>query len=140
MEAPADEVLFDLYKPGYMRISSFGMTSKNDYVITLLPPFRISGTVTSSDANRPVNNFKITQGIYRENFDQILWQKYGSSAFTNNRYELAVTEPYELRLKVQADGFEPAQSPIFSPEQGVAEYDFVLTPIKADFYDTVETQ
>ncbi len=34
-DAPADEVLFDLYKPGYMRINNFGMTSENDYVITL---------------------------------------------------------------------------------------------------------
>jgi hypothetical protein len=35
--APADEVLFEFYKPGYMRVSKFGMTSENDYVITLLP-------------------------------------------------------------------------------------------------------
>jgi hypothetical protein len=35
-ESPADEVLFDLYKPGYIRINNFGMTSENDYVITLL--------------------------------------------------------------------------------------------------------
>jgi hypothetical protein len=36
-DAPADEVLFELYKPGYMRVSKFGMTNENDYVITLLP-------------------------------------------------------------------------------------------------------
>lgn len=36
-DAPADEVLFELYKPGYMRVSKFGMTSENDYVIALLP-------------------------------------------------------------------------------------------------------
>jgi len=35
-EAPADEVLFELYKPSYIRINNFGMTSENDYVITLL--------------------------------------------------------------------------------------------------------
>jgi len=34
-DAPADEVLFDFYKPGYMKISNFGMRSENDYVITL---------------------------------------------------------------------------------------------------------
>lgn len=34
-DAPADEVLFDLYKPGYSRLSNFEMTSENDYVITL---------------------------------------------------------------------------------------------------------
>jgi hypothetical protein len=123
-----------------MRIGNFGMTSKNDYVITLLPPFRISGTVTSSDPNRPVNNFKIAQGIYRNDSNQILWQEFVSSVFSDNRYELTVTEPYELRLKVEADGFEPAQSPIFSPEQGAAECDFVLTPVKTNLYDTVETQ
>jgi RNA polymerase sigma-70 factor (ECF subfamily) len=139
-EAPADEVLFSLYKPGYMHISSFGMTSKSDYVITLLPPFRISGAVTSSDPNRAVGIFEITQGIYRDSAGQILWQKYGSAAFSNSRYELTITEPNELQLKVQADGFEGAESPIFSPEQGAAEYDFVLTPMKADHNDTIKTQ
>ncbi|MGA2915234.1 MAG: sigma-70 family RNA polymerase sigma factor [Sedimentisphaerales bacterium] len=34
-DAPADEVLFDFYKPGFKPISNFGMKSKNDYVITL---------------------------------------------------------------------------------------------------------
>ena len=139
-DAPAGEVLFELYRPGYMRITNFGMTSENDYIITLLPPFRISGTVTSSAPNRPVDIFRITQGIWRNDSNQILWQEEGSSAFSNNRYELIVTEPYELRLRVEADGFEPVQSPIFSPEQGAAEYDFVLTPIKSEPYNAVKTQ
>jgi len=67
-DAPADEVLFELYKPGYMRVSKFGMTSENDYVITLLP------------------------------------------------------------LKAGTDGFEAAQSPVFSPERSAAEYNSVSAP------------
>jgi hypothetical protein len=67
-DAPADEVLFELYKQGYMRVSKFGMTSENDYVITLLP------------------------------------------------------------LKAGTDGFEAAESPVFSPERGTAEYNSVPAP------------
>jgi len=67
-DAPADEVLFELYKQGYMRVSKFSMTSENDYVITLLP------------------------------------------------------------LKAGTDGFEAAESPVFSPERGTAEYNSAPAP------------
>lgn len=130
-DAPDDEVLFNLSKPGYMSASNFAMTSQNDYVITLQPAFKISGTVTSSDPCRPVGIFKITQGYYRDSSAQISWQDYNASTFSDNRYELIITEPFEIRLKAQAKGFMPAESPTLGPEQGTVTYDFVLEPIKA---------
>ena len=137
-DAPAGEVLFSLSRSGYMSVRNFSMKSENDYVIMLQPPFKITGTVVSSDPNHPVNIFKIITGFYRGDSDKISWQEYNTSTFSSNRYELIITEPFDFRLKVQADDFVPAESPDFSPQQNTANYDFILEPINANLYDNVE--
>ncbi|MBU2458135.1 MAG: carboxypeptidase regulatory-like domain-containing protein [Planctomycetes bacterium] len=130
LDAPEDEVLFDIQKNGYMSVRKFAMKSEDDdYVITLLLPFVINGNVTSSEADKPVETFKITPGYYFDNVN-ISWQESISSTFSGNTYELTITEPIDFQLKLQADGFEPAESPIFSPDQDIFSYDFVLDPIK----------
>jgi RNA polymerase sigma factor (sigma-70 family) len=129
-DAPAGEILFNMSKPGYLRIRDFGMKSENDYVTTLLPLFEISGDVLSSDPNRPVGIFKITIRYYQQGSTQISSEQTNQTMFSGNRYELTITEPLDFQLLLQADGFEPAQSPVFSTEQNVAEYDFVLTPLE----------
>jgi hypothetical protein len=140
-DAPADEVLFNLSKPGYLSIRDFGMKSRNDYVTTLLPPFRISGNVLSSDPNQPIGIFKITLGYYRDNSARILWEETNPYMFSDNRYKMTITKPFDLQLRVQADSFEPVESPIFSPEQGTVKFDFVLAPkntaITGVFYTSV---
>jgi hypothetical protein len=130
VDAPADEVLFDLSKPGYLSIRDFSMKSQNDYVITILPPFGISGSVLSSDPNRPVRIFKITISYYQKDSTRISNRETRTTVFSGNKYELYITEPFDFQLGLQADGFEPAESSIFSPEQDLAEYDFVLIPQK----------
>jgi len=129
-DAPEDEVLFNMSKPGYLSIRDFGMKSENDYVITLLPPFEISGDVLSSDPNQPIGIFKITISYYEEDSTRISSEETNQTMFSGNRYELVITEPLDFQLLLQAGGFEPAQSPIFSTEQNVAEYDFVLAPLE----------
>ena len=137
-DAPADEVFFSLSRPGYMGVRNFSMKSENDYVIMLQPPFKIAGTVISSDSDHPVSIFKIVTGFYRGDSDKISWQEYNASTFSGNRYELIITEPFDFRLRVQADGFVPAESPDFSPQQDSANYDFILEPIKTNLHDKVE--
>jgi hypothetical protein len=127
--APAEEVLFDIQKNGYASIHNFAMKSGSDYVITLLSASLISGSVTSRDPNKPVKTFKITPGYYSDNVN-ISWQDSGSSTFSDNKYELTITEPLDFQLKAQADGFEPAESPVFLHSQENPRYDFVLDPIK----------
>ncbi len=129
-DAPADEVSFDIHKSGYMSIRNFAMKSESDYTITLLPPFRISGSVTCSEPNRPIETFIITLGYYFDK-DKIDWQDANSIIFSGKKYELAVTEPLDFQLKIQTTGFQPAQSPVLNSEQNLTKYDFILKPIKA---------
>ncbi len=130
LDAPEDEVLFDIQAEGYMSVQKFPMKSRDDdYVITLSLPSTIGGSVTSSESDIPVESFKITVGYY---FDEanVSWQESNSSTFAELNYQLIITEPVDFQLKVEADGFEPAESPVFYHEQDIFYYDFVLEPIK----------
>lgn len=130
LDAPEDEVLFDIQKDDYMSARKFAMKSGgDDYTITLLLPFVISGSVTSNDAGKPIESFKITIGYYFDDTN-ISWQDSSTSTFSDNNYELTITELIDFQLKVQADGFEPAESPIFGSDQNSISYSFVLSPIK----------
>ncbi|MDP2933494.1 MAG: carboxypeptidase regulatory-like domain-containing protein, partial [bacterium] len=127
-DAPADEASFDIRKSGYMSVRNFAMKSGSDYTIRLLPPFRIGGSVTSSLPNLPVGTFKIEIGYY--NNANLSWQDANSQTISSNSYELIITEPLDFQLKAQADGFKPAESPVFTPDQNAAKYDFVLNPLQ----------
>jgi hypothetical protein len=134
--APDDEVIFAFSKQGYLSVRNFEMKSENDYVITLLPSFKIAGAVKSADPNKPVKIFKVIRGIYQGDAADVLWQDYMPLTFSGGKYQLAISEPGELELKVQAEGFIPAESPIFNPEEGEADYDFVLEPMEMNISDT----
>jgi hypothetical protein len=130
--APDDEVIFAFSKQDYLSVRNFEMKSENDYVITLLPSFKIAGTVKSTVSNKPVEIFRIIRGVYQGDAADILWQDYMPLIFSGGKYQLTISEPGELRLKVQADGFVSAESPIFNPEEGEANYDFVLKPMEVN--------
>ncbi|MDD5135298.1 MAG: hypothetical protein PHP01_07800 [Phycisphaerae bacterium] len=134
--APDDEVIFSFSKQDYLSVPAFAMKSENDYVITLLPSFKIAGTVKSADTNEPVKIFKLVRGIYQGEATDVLWQDYMPLTFSDGKYQFVISEPGELKLKVQADGFAPAQSPIFNPEEGEANYDFLLEPAKMNISNT----
>jgi RNA polymerase sigma factor (sigma-70 family) len=126
--APADDVSFDIQKNNYMSVRNYSMKSGSDYVITLRPAFKFSGIVTSEAPDRPVKTFKITTGFYYTGTN-ISWQQTGTS-FSNEKFELMITEPLDFQLRAQADGFESADSPVFNPSQNAAEYNFILVPTK----------
>jgi hypothetical protein len=126
--APADEASFDIQKNDYMSIRNYVMKSGSDYVITLRQAFKFSGIVTSEVPDKPVKTFKITIGFYYTGTN-ISWQQTGTS-FSNEKFELMITEPLDFQLRAQADGFESVDSPVFNPSQNAAEYNFILVPIK----------
>ena len=127
-DAPADEVSFEIKKDGYMSARNFVVKSDSNNVVTLKPAIKISGTVTSSNVDKPVEVFKITVGYYYTNTN-ISWQST-STPFSSNKYELMITEPLDFQLRVQANGFETVESPVLNPNQNNTEYNFILVPIK----------
>lgn len=125
--APPDEVLFDIVNKGFMSVRDYAMHSGIVHKILLLKAFRIRGKIYSSEPTEPVESFIATIGYYFEK-DKITWQDANSVIFSGYEYEMNITEPVDFKLKIQSDGFEMAESPVFSSEQNLTEYDFVLKP------------
>jgi peroxiredoxin len=127
-EAPADEVLFDLVKEGYMSVRHIPMSCEIDeYVIVMYPPLRVSGTVVDADSNEPIKNFRVVQGIKWEGGEQVHWQQRGAIESTNGRYEQTFTYPYDGHLiRVEAEGYMPGISRVFYSDEGDVVFDFAL--------------
>jgi len=127
-DAPKEEVLFSISASGYMRVNWLALwPSEDEHVIIMNRPLRISGRVLDVDSNEPVNNFSLIPGIEREDRDAMTWQWYKLVKFDNGQYEYKFSELRECyRIRIEADGYEPAVSDVFSVEQSNANYDFRL--------------
>ena len=127
-EAPADEVLFDLGKEGYMYVREVPMSAEIDeHVIVMHPPLRVSGTVVDADSNEPIKNFNVLPGMTWEGREQVYWERRRAIEFTNGRYEHMFTSPYDGHLiRVEADGYMPGISRVFYSDEGDVVFDFAL--------------
>ncbi|HBG27600.1 MAG: hypothetical protein A2Y10_15820 [Planctomycetes bacterium GWF2_41_51] len=125
--APADSVMFNIAHKGLMSIRSYAMQTGIDYKIPMMNPFKIKGKIISGSPDVPIVNFIATVGYVFEK-ENITWQDANSVIFTGDKYELSITEPVEFKIKLQSEGFQTLESPIFSPLSGSMDYDFVMHP------------
>ncbi|MDO8303841.1 MAG: redoxin domain-containing protein, partial [Sedimentisphaerales bacterium] len=129
-EAPADEVDIDIYKDGYMRVSNQFFTARDEeYKIVMLRPLVISGTVVAADTNEPIRDFTATRGINWG--DSISWEAPNQAGyngdFTNGKYKMTIDQPYPGHLvRIDAEGYLPAESRVFESNEGSVTYDFRL--------------
>jgi peroxiredoxin len=126
--APADEVLFDIGKQGYMSVRGFAMSSEIDeYVIVLYPPLRVSGAVVDAATNEPIRSFKVVTGIKWDSSDRVHWSRDNARDFTNGRYEHTFTYPYDGHLiRIEAEGYMPSVSRVFYNDEADVVFDFAL--------------
>ncbi|UCD52257.1 MAG: redoxin domain-containing protein, partial [Phycisphaerales bacterium] len=127
-EAPADEVLFDLVKEGYMSARGIPMSAEIDeHVIVMHPPLRVSGTVVDADSNEPIKNFKVLPGMTWEGSEQVHWEQRRAIDSANGRYEHTFTYPRDGHLiRIEADGYMPGISRVFYSDEGDVVFDFTL--------------
>ncbi|MCE5341518.1 MAG: carboxypeptidase regulatory-like domain-containing protein [Planctomycetaceae bacterium] len=123
--APADEVLFDIQKNTAMSLRNYLMQSGVDYKVVMMRPFRIHGNIISAEPTVPVETFIMTIGYYFDK-DKVTWQDANSVIFTGDKYEINITEPIEFKMKVQAEGFQTAESPMFNPSSNSFDYNFIM--------------
>jgi hypothetical protein len=123
--APADEVLFDIQKNIAMSLRNYPMQRGVDYKVVMMRPFRIYGNIISAEPTIPIETFIMTVGYCFEK-DKVVWQDANSVIFTGEKYEINITEPVEFKLKVQAEGFQTAESPTFNPSSNSFDYNFVM--------------
>lgn len=127
---PDDSVLLAIVKEGYGLLSQDVTASDQEQTFVLSRPMMIRGTVKDSQTGEPVDRFKLGFALGQMDGDSVMWACWGPTAtwFTNGRYSYAV--PYDkasYAIRVEADGYLPAEStPVDANEQG-ATVNFTLT-------------
>lgn len=125
--APPDQVFFNIAKKGFMSIHNYPMQGGIDYRVLMTNPFKIKGKIISGSPNIQIVNFIATTGYYFEK-EKLVWDDANSVVFTGDKYELNITEPLEFKIKLQSEGFQTLESPVFTPISSSMNYDFVMHP------------
>lgn len=139
--APPDEVKFSVGKTGFLSIYPDGpmlagtmpvlKPSEVEQTITLIPSPHIHGAVVDADTGQSVPMFRITPGAPSKVSDEPIWQDFQAMGFTGGRYEFDISNGNLTNLlRVDAEGYEPTNSPPFTFDQTDIAVDFRLQ--KAD--------
>jgi beta-lactamase regulating signal transducer with metallopeptidase domain/protocatechuate 3,4-dioxygenase beta subunit len=128
--APSDAVQTAIFKDGYLRTGTVSLTaSDQEHVVTLAPGLMISGSVTDAVTGKPVPRFDVIQGLEIEGGHGITWWRMGAVEYTGGRYSIKFDEEKrESSVRVEAPGYEPAESRAFRAEEGAMIQDFRLKP------------
>jgi thiol-disulfide isomerase/thioredoxin len=127
-DAPADEVLIDMGKQGYMSVRNYTMSpSEDEYVITMHCPLRVSGKVVDAETGEPIAKFKVLLGIDWGRGQRVYWERRNAKTFTQGCYETTFTYPYPAHLiRIEAEGYKPGVSRLFKNDEGEVVFDFKL--------------
>jgi hypothetical protein len=139
--APSDAMLVHIFKDGYLRKEPVSLTaSDQERVVTLDPELVISGSVTDAVTGKPVPRFHVIQGLdqpqerrgilsWFQGKRGITWWRMQAVEYTGGRYSMKFDAPEkESYLRVEAPGYEPAESRAFRPDEGAMIQDFRLKP------------
>lgn len=140
--APSDAFLVHVFKDEYLRRDPVSLTaSDQEQVVTLDPALVISGSVTDAVTGKPVPRFRVVEGVDQLEERQgiaslflgkkhiIRWRRMGAVEYNGGRYSRKFDMPEkETYVRVEAAGYEPAESRAFRPKEGAVVQDFRLKP------------
>ncbi len=130
-DAPADEVKFDVRKEGYMMVEDLPMSPSGEkYSVTLQAPLKIVGSVRDAETGKPLEKFSLIEGSGYEDGRAPEWMGATAKTISDGRYSVTIVQERFPRLvRVEADGYMPAESRVFrpyDPDKGEITYDFKL--------------
>ncbi len=132
--APRDAVLYGTGNFGYMSKRWAELIADGrEHVITLFPELVITGRVTDAQTGRPLPKFRLIRtnwllGSQRGPLHD-RWARNEAIEITGGRYTTRFSEPAEpFYLRVEADGYSPAESRGFKATEGNQTFDFALQP------------
>jgi protocatechuate 3,4-dioxygenase beta subunit len=129
--APADEVLFDMGKAGYMWIRKRPYTASDEEItITLHPYLRVHGTVVDAETGRPIGAFQAVPGIVINEHPH--WMYDDAVASRDGRYELTFDDPRTPVVRIESAGYHPAVSRTYRSDEADQVFDVRLRKATTD--------
>jgi RNA polymerase sigma factor (sigma-70 family) len=155
--APGDVVLYSISKTGYISRGGVALPATGaEQVVTLDPEVVVSGRVIDAATGRPVPAFRLVRGQVfadrpqpagegiKANLSALIrgvvsasnprphWMPQEAAAFTRGRYTVKFDGPYAgYALRVEAEGYKPADSRVFRPGEVAPTFDFTLNRAEA---------
>ncbi len=131
-DAPWDEVELGIYKQGYMSICGMdAVAGGEEYKIIMYDSLKVSGMVSDAVTGEPIEKFMAVKGIDwgRKNSSRHwLRDRYNIKHFTGGEYEMEFDRPYPGHvIRIEAEGYEPSISRIFTSDEETVTYDFKLS-------------
>ena len=127
--APKDAVTFDFSKSGYMKRPQHSLIASEKGCEIVLPPVvRVTGTVTDAETGKPVTRFTASPGHFRSRTSSSgLWGEGKTEVVADGRYEVEFDRVAgAFQVRVEAPGYAPGLSPIYSLEKLPGTVDFQL--------------
>jgi RNA polymerase sigma factor (sigma-70 family) len=134
-DAPGDEVRVGVYAKGYVQQSDVPVVPGAENQIVLASPTTVKGTVVDAETGQPIPHFSLVEGTVWNAGRPLIWQRSGSldEEAKKERGSFEYTFFHAVHryiVRVCADGYFPADSPLFEPDGSVREFTFRLS--KAD--------
>jgi len=141
-EAPDLELRFDIFKPGFMRLSAIKLRSiDQEYLITMHAGLTVSGTVADAVTGKPIPKFRILSGWPESPLPGsepgFRWSSFDRDAlnFSNGTFRHVYDEPMVTGmpnpgygLKFMAEGYAPYVSRAIKPEEQEVTLEVELQP------------
>jgi len=128
-DGPDDDVLFDVFKQGFMsrrNVLIKGSDDAQEHTIKLPAVMRVRGAVTDANTGKPIEAFRVVPGF---GASHPIWNTRGGRPFTGGAYEMTFDEPHDANvIRIEADGYAPvASEPLFTEGDTPITFDAKLT-------------
>lgn len=125
--APADEVKWDIVSSTDILRDLPLKADGQEQTVVLRPAVRFTGTVVDARTGSAIPHFSITPGDTRRS--DIYWNDSHRRSFKNGAFTFDVWWMREAAtLRVEAEGYEPFQTPTFIPRQQTETLSVKLVP------------
>jgi Carboxypeptidase regulatory-like domain/Polysaccharide lyase family 4, domain II len=126
-EAPAEEVLANIGRPGGITITNRPLSPrKEEYVFRIPSALVIKGKVVDAETKQPIKNFQVESG-YLWMGQQVQWDQRNKKPSTGSTYEIRKTDNQgDSFVRVEADGYMSAVSREIKCEEANVTIDFEL--------------
>lgn len=137
-DAPADAVICDVLKDGFMALRNVSMQAGPEVSMTMRRPVRVTATVTDAETGLPVPSFEVSEGTQWPDGRRFLNGRSTLSGSTGH-FQWEFSEPSQLSgpdgkitgeghrfLRVRAPGTLPADSRLIANSEDTVDLTFAL--------------
>src|SRR5262249_41035732 len=80
-DAPADEVRYGVYKPGFIQLTSHPLVANDvEQTLTLARELKVAGVVTDAHSGQPIERFRVVPGWLTKGMERTFWDRERAKA------------------------------------------------------------